>query len=694
MEFGLLGPLVVRRGTVPVPVASRKQRVVLAALLLRAGRPVTMDDLAEALWGCEPPPSARATIQNYVMRLRRILACPGPAVILTQPDGYLISAGAGDLDVSRFERLLAEARAAARKQSWEAAAARAGEALALWRGEPLAEGGSEFLALREGPWLAEMRLQAVEARIEAELHLGLEAEVVAELRHLVVAHPLRERLHAQLMLALHRCGRRAEALAAYQDARRVLVRQLGAEPGNELRELHQRMLSDDPALDVPGDPGQAATPTSARPAMPRELPGAAASFVGRTAELAALTRLLERGGGAAPGAVVISVIGGTAGVGKTALAVQWAHSVAGRFPDGQLYVNLRGYDPGQPVLASAALAGFLRALGVPGRDIPVAEDERAARYRSLLAGRRVLVVLDNAASEEQARPLLPGARGCAAVVTSRDALAGLVARDGALRLELDLLPPGDAVGLLRALIGARVDAEPEPAAALAAQCARLPLALRLAAQLGQARPAASLAGLAGELADQQRRLDLLDAGGDPRTAVRAVLSWSYRHLDAATASGFRLLGLHPGPDLDLRAAAALTGLAPGQAARLLGRLAQAHLIQPARPGRYGMHDLLRAYATEQATCQDSERERRAALTRLSDHYQRDNAAAAGIPAPAAGQPAEGRRKPSRTAHVLTAETAHAWLDVGRSSLAAVARTGPACPPSRSAAPAAANARTP
>jgi DNA-binding SARP family transcriptional activator len=622
IEFGVLGPLVVRRGDVVVTVASEKQRAVLSALVLRLGRVVTVQELAWVLWGYEPPPSARITIQNYVLRLRRILTSPGQGVIITAPGGYLIRADTGDLDVSRFENLLADARAAARDRSWDVAAARAGEALALWRGEPLADTGSQFLAAREGPWLAEMRLQAVEARIEARLYLGRETEAIAELRTLIGEHPLRERLHAQLMLALHRCGRRAEALSAYQHARRIVVAELGAEPGAELRELHQRMLADDPALRVPA-PEPSARPHGAEHVVPRELPGAVPYFQGRAHELAALTRWLDRGHPAAPGPVLISLITGTPGAGKTALAVQWAHQVADQFSGGQLYVDLRGYDPGQPVPASEALAGFLRSLDVPAHDIPATAAERAARYRSLLAARRMLVVLDNAVSEEQIRPLLPGVRNCAVVITSRNALPGLVARDGARRLTLDPLPPADATALLRALIGRRTQAEPGAVMEVAAQCARLPLALRLAAQLAAARPAASIAALASDLSDTGHRLDLLDIGDDPRACIRTVFSWSYQRLDAMTARGFRLLGLYPGPDMDIAAAAALTGLPSGAAARLIGRLARAHLIQAAGPDRYGMHALLRAYAAEQAAREDSEQDRREALARLFGRPGRD-----------------------------------------------------------------------
>jgi DNA-binding SARP family transcriptional activator len=425
MQFCLLGPLLVRRGDAVVPVPAAKHRVLLAALLLESGRPVGLDELTEVLWGPAPPVTARVSLQNYVMRLRRILADDGPPRIVTQPGGYLINVGPGELDVIQFESALAAGRSAARAGAWADAAAVLAGGLALWRGEPLSAVPSEVLLAREVPRLAELRLQALEARIDAELHLGRAAEVIVELRGLVAAQPLRERLHALLMTALARDGQQAGALAAYQAARRVLVDELGAEPGPELQRLQQQVL---------------VGPQAERP--PR-LPPVPARLSGRDAELAALTALLDQ----AAGTVVISVIAGPAGAGKTALAVRWARLVADRFPDGQLYLNLRGHGPGAPVTAATALGRFLGALGVPAPGIPAEPEERAARYRSLLAGRRVLVVLDDAASAEHVRPLLPGAAGCAALVTSRDPLVGLVARDGARRLDLGPLdlgprPPG------------------------------------------------------------------------------------------------------------------------------------------------------------------------------------------------------------------------------------------------------------
>src|ERR1700690_2683501 len=435
MEFCLLGPLVVRCGGAVVPVAPGKQRAVLAALLLNARRVVSLDELTEVLWGTGPPPSARVTLQNYVKRLRQSLGTAGGSRICTEPGGYQVVLKTGELDTFRFEELTGSARAAVRRGAWDLAAQQARAALSLWRGEALADVPSDLLSLREAPRLAEARRQALETRIEADLHLGRHAEAIGELRRLADTDPLREHLHALLMLALYRDGRQAEALAAYTDAPDVLVDELGTEPGTELRELQRRILSADPGLADPG-PGQRAN-SDQRRIVPRQLPGAVPHFTRRAA------RPPGRTGPPAPGTagtVLISAIDGTAGVGKSALAVHWAHQVAGLFPDGQLYVNLRGYDPGQPMSPADALAGFLRTLGVSDPEIPAELAERAARYRSLLAGRRMLVLLDNASQVEQVRPLLPGATACVCLVTSRDSLAGLVAREGAGRLSLDLLP--------------------------------------------------------------------------------------------------------------------------------------------------------------------------------------------------------------------------------------------------------------
>ena len=658
--------MLVRRSGKAVAIPAGRQRAVLAALLLNAGRVVSVSELFGVLWAGSPPASARVSLQNYVKRLRQALGDDGHRRISTHSHGYMINVGRGELDLELFEALQESAREHARAGRWSQAADRLREGLSLWRGQPLADVDSEVLALLEVPRLGEMRLQALEARIEADLHLGRQSEVIAEVRRLAGDHPLREHLHALLMLALYRDGRQGEALAAFQAARRALAEELGTEPGALLRETHQRILAADPDLARAAAGRPAASP---RWTVPQQLPAGIGPFIGRGGELGALDRLLEEtaGGG---GAVQITAIGGTAGVGKTALAVHWAHRAADRFPDGQLYVNLRGYDPDQPMTAADALARFLRALGVAGPDIPPEEDERAARFRSMLAGRRMLVVLDNARSEPQVRPLLPASPGCMVVVTSRDALPGLVARDGARRLKLDVLPLPEAVSLLRSLIGARVGADPGAAMALAERCSRLPLALRVAAELATARPGAPVAGLVDELADQRQRLDLLDAGGDHRTAVRAVFSWSYQSLDGDAADAFRLLSLHPGSDLDCYAVAALMDSTADGAARVLDQLARAHLLQADGLGRYGLHDLLRAFGRELAADRDSAEIRRAALTRLFDHFLYGSATAIDVLFAA-----ERDRRPrvpvpaTPVPPLASRAAAQAWLETQRGNLA-------------------------
>jgi len=625
-EFCLLGPLLVRRGGMTLPVTPGKQRAVLAALLLSADRVVSFDELTEALWGSAPPPSARVAAQNHVMKLRKALG--DGTRIRTRPHGYEILLDDGELDLSRFEAHLAAARAAARDGSWDAAAGQARAGLALWRGEPLADVESDLLATRDVPRLAELRLQAMEVRLDADLHLGRHPEVITELQRLTAAHPLRERLHGLLMLALYRDGRQAEALAAYSRARQIFVDELGTEPGARLRELQRQILNGDPALDPPAQAPRVADlpalpPLPALPAtpVPRELPRAVSGFTGRATELAALSRILDAASAESPGTVVISAIGGTAGVGKTALALHWAHQVATRFPDGQLYVNLRGFDPaGVPMATAEALRGFLDALGVPPDRIPVQPDARAGLYRSLLADRRMLIVLDNAHDEQQVRALLPASPASLIIVTSRNQLGGLAAADRARLLTLDVLSHEEAVHMLTARIGAgRVAAEPGPVGEIAALCGRLPLALAVAAARAEARPDFPLAAIAAELRDRAGRLDALDAG-DPAASVRAVFSWSYRQLSAEAARMFRLLGLHRGPDISPAAAASLAAVDEPGARRLLAELTRAHLVAEHVPGRYALHDLLRAYAADQARGTDSQTERTAAVSRVLDHY--------------------------------------------------------------------------
>jgi DNA-binding SARP family transcriptional activator len=634
MEFGLLGPLVVRSGGSELSVRRGHPRALLAVLLLQANQAVSAEAITAALWAPAPPVSAPIAVRSYIRELRQALGQAGRERISTQPRGYLISVAEGELDVAQFEQLLASARAAARDERWAEAVGRAGEALSWWRGEPLADIESDLLASRDVPRLAELRMQAIETRIDAELRLGGHGEAVADLQRLCAAHPLREHVHALLMLALYRSGRQAEALAAYQQVRAVLVEELGAEPGTELQTLHQQILAADP---VPaGSAARTGTADGARPgaaggqalAVPRQLPATVACFTGRAGELAALTRLLSRARSGAAGTLVISAIGGMAGVGKTALAIHWAHQMAQRYPDGQLYVNLRGFDTGTPAAPAEAIRGFLDALGVAPERVPPSLDAQAGLYRSLLADRRMLIVLDNARDEQQVRPLLAASPASLVLVTSRSQLGGLAAAEGARLISLDVLSHAEAVQMLTARLGtARAAAEPAALDQIASLCAHLPLALAVAAARAAGRPGFALAILAAELADSAGRLDALDAG-DPGSSVRAVFSWSTRHLSDQAARMFRLLGIHPGPDITVPAAASLAAIAEADARRLLRELARAHLIAEHVPGRYAFHDLLRAYAAEEAHHTDSDTGRREATGRVLDYYLHTAAGAA------------------------------------------------------------------
>ena len=688
MEFGLLGPLMVRSAGADLVLPRGRPRSMLALLLLDAGRVVPAGRITEALWSGEPPPSAPAVIRHYVWQLRQVLGQAGPPRIITHPRGYLIRVGDGELDLARFGELLASARSAAGSRSWELAAAQAGDALGLWRGEPLADVDSDALALREAPRLAELRLQAEELRLDAVLHLGRHAEAAAELARLTAAHPLREHMHALLMLALYRCGRQADALAAYRQVRHRLVEEVGAEPGAELQQVHQQILAADPELNLaqatvtseqlPGGGG----PDGARsliPDAPHQLPAAVAQFTGRAAELHMLTRVLDQATGA-PGTVVISAIGGTAGVGKTALALHWAHQAAGRFPGGQLYANLRGFDPGgAPAAPAEVIHGFLDALGVPPGRLPPTAAARQGLYRSLLAGRRTLVVLDNAADEQQVRPLLPASPGTLVIVTSRRQLGGLAADGNTRLLSLDVLSHDEATRMLTARLGSeRAAAEPDAVAEIARLCSCLPLALAVTAARASTRPGLPLAALAGELREASGRLDALDTG-DPGSSVPTVFSWSYRQLTPEAARMFRLLGLHPGPDISAAAAASLAGLPPAHAGRLLGELVRAHLVSEQPPGRYGFHDLLRAYAAGLAAGTDDDAGQQA-RARMLDHYLHTALRAAVLLHPPRDMITTGEPSPGVTPeHLADVHQAMEWLDaeyhVLRSAVALAADAG-------------------
>jgi len=682
MRFQVLGPVEVHAGDGRVlSLVRRQERCLLGILLLEAGRVVPVERLCDLLWRDGPPERARQFLRSMASRIRALLADAGAAepaaTLVSDRVGYRLVVPADMIDAHRFRHLLKIAAAAPEPSERDEVLR---EALALWAGPALHNAADEQLRQRICADLDELRLHAVEESIAVGLELGRHHELVPELARLTGEHPLRERLVGGYMLALYRAGRAGDALEVYARTRERVSDQLGLDPGPALRELHRSILRDE--VDLPPPVTSPSPSRSPAPGVPAQLPADVPNFVGREAELTWLDELFHEEStspaaagplAAGPPAVVISALSGTAGVGKTALAIRFGHRVRSRFPDGQLYVNLRGYDPDQPMTANDALARFLRVLGVPEAEIPPEEDERSARYRSELADRRVLIVLDNASSVEQVRPLLPGAGTCAVVVTSRDSLAGLIATHGARRVQLDLLTQDEAVALLRTLIGPRADADPDAVATLAQQCVRLPLALRVAAELAVSRPTTGLAELVAELADHRRRLDLLDAGGDLRAAVATVFSWSVRHLSAETARVFRLLGLYPGSGIDAYGAAALAAGSLPEARRALDTLARAHLVHHADAGRYGMHDLLCTYAADlSATC-DGNEEREAALERLFDYYLATSAAAMDTL-----YPAEAHRRPRIPAPATPVPdladpgTARGWLEAEQSTLLAVA----------------------
>ena len=596
MRYQILGPIAARSGADELPLGGPKPKAVLAALLLSANRVVSEERLVALVWGDDPPPSVRGQLQVHVSGLRKLL---GATVIARRPPGYLIEVPPGQLDLDEVDAAVAQARDDAVAGRPDAAAAGLRAALALWPG-PVLGGATEPLLAREGPGLRERRVSLLEELYDAELAAGRHDHVVGELRGAVRENPFRERLHAQLMLALFRSGRTAEALDVYADVRERLAADLGTEPGPLLRDAHLRILRG-------GDDRGPAGVT-----VPRQLPTDLPTFAGRAAELSMLDELLRRTGG-----VRIATIVGTAGVGKTALAVRWAHQARDRFPDGQLYVNLRGFDPTGSAMATAdAVRALLDALSVPADRIPASHDAQIGLYRSTLADRRVLIVLDNARDAEQVRPLLPATPGCLAIVTSRADLTSLVVAESAQPLPLDLLTAEEARELLARRLGAdRLDREPEAVDEIIARSARLPLALAIVAARAASRPGFPLRATAATLS----ALDGFD-GGAPVTDVRSILATSYRLLGPTTARVFRLLGVHPGPDVTAAATASLAGLPVEQARRALTELCRAHLLTEHTPGRYTLHDLLREYAAELAARDDEDDDREAALHRTLDHY--------------------------------------------------------------------------
>lgn len=604
MHFAILGPLRIHHDNNVVDVSGTLRRNLLALLLFRANEPVPAETLVETLWPGGPDAGGQRRLQVLVHRLRSVL--DDPDRLSLGPGGYRLRVLPSELDAEQFSSRIDQASNLATPHSHRCAEL-IREALDLWRGTPYEDVDLPDLA-GEMHRLSERRLAALEQLYTAELHCGRPNVAIDDLTDLLARHPLREKLHALVITALYQGGRRSDALIAYRRAREILVEQLGLEPGAELQSLHSQILA-----------GQPIEPAADAPAtVPMQLPHNASQFVGREAELARLDALLAAG---THGSTPILSVSGSGGVGKTTLAIQWAHRAAGSFPDGQLFLDLRGYGPDTPIAPDDALAALLRALGVDGAGIPAEAAERAALYRTLVAGRRLLIVLDNASSADQVRPLLPGTSTSFVLITSRDTLTGLAAREGAHRVQLDRMNADECLRLLRELLGARCDAEPVATRQLLRRCARLPLALRIAAERIRSHPQRRVSDLVAELTDEQHALDVLDIDGDPQASMRAIFFSSYRHLEPRAAQLFRLLGLHPGEDIDVYAAAALLGIDDLRATHgHLTGLVHAHLVEETADHRYHLHNLLRTYAAELTECIDNTTERTAALTRLLDYY--------------------------------------------------------------------------
>lgn len=620
MDFRILGPLEVWDDGRQVRLHGPIQRALLAALLLDANRVVAVDRLIDHLWGDTPPATARVTLQSHILRLRSALAADGDRSgeqpLRTRSLGYLLVVEPGQLDLAVFQQHVTAAVQARAQGRLEAAAECYRAALRLWRGRALGDVAAPFAQV-EATKLEEQRLAALEDRIDVDLALGCHCELIAELTSLTVSHPFRERLRFQLMLALYRAGRQVEALEAYREVRGMLIEQVGLEPGVALRRLEQAILTADPSLELARDAAVAKAPETTNP-TPCLLPPDITEFTGRTAALAHVHDVLTDGS-KRRAAMVICAIAGKAGVGKTALAVYLAHRVRAAFPDGQLYANLRDGGP-QPLDPAIVLGHFLRALGVDGTAIPATVEERAGMYRAQLADRRLLVVLDDAASESQIRPLLPGSGSSAVLVTSRHRLTGL---EGAHAVTLEVLRPDEAVDLLTRVVGAeRVAAEPEAARVIGRLCGYLPLAVRIAGAKLAARHHWPLARLVERLADERRRLEELKTGD---LDVRASLTLSYSGLGQQDRRAFRLLGALDAADFPAWVAAALLEVHPLLGEDIVERLVDAQLVEVAGPdqagqARYRFHDLLRVFARELLRHDEPLAARNQALERVLGTY--------------------------------------------------------------------------
>ncbi len=638
----VLGPVEIRDGGAWLRPPRPQLRLLAALLGLSAGRVVPAGDLVDALWESMPPPSARASLQILATRLRKAMTGVPGASVDRYGDGYRLQISPGLVDVHQFRSLVRAARQTADDSQ---ATGILDQALELWRGSALSDVPATAAAEAVRAGLADERLAAIQARFERLIAAGHHAEAAAEIPLVLAGHPLAERLAGMLMIAWSRCGRQADALRVFRDLRGRLIAELGVEPGAELQQLHRQILRGDPVLDrVPA-------PT------PHQLPAAPGHFTGRQRELAALTGWLDAGAGAA-GPVLIA-ISGPPGAGKTALALQWAHRVQHRFPDGQLYVNLHGFGPSpDPVSPAEAISGLLESLGMSVSQDDARVEARASAYRSRLAGKRMLIVLDNARDGAQVRPLLPAGAQCAVLVTSRSELSGLIAAECAQPLRLDVLSEPEARQLLARRIGAgRACAEPRAVSELISLCSRLPLALSIAAARAASRSDFPLTALAAGLRDSHSRLDALDAG-DRAADVRAAFSWSYRLLSEPAARMFRLLGAHPGPDIRVAAAASAAAVPAGTARSALRELAAVNLVQEPVLGRFALHDLLRAYAAELS----AEDESRSALQRVLDYYLHTARAAVRLVYPADRQVAVSPPRPGAVPeHFRGRDQALAWL---------------------------------
>ncbi|GAA3412842.1 BTAD domain-containing putative transcriptional regulator [Streptosporangium vulgare] len=677
----MLGPLEVTREGLVVPVSAVKQRVVLATLLLHANRPVSLDLLIERIWdGTAEREGTRAAVQAHVGRLRGTLQAgaglEGRSPIRTRDHGYGIEVTPDTLDLARFQDLVSRAAEAGDAEEEGALLRRA---LTLSRGPILANVPSASLHQVEVAWLTEEHLRVQARWFDVGLRLGRHDELVAELRTVTAAHPLREPFWAQLMLALHRSGRQAEALRAYESVVALLREELGVDPGGELRRLHRAILSDDPELALSPAAARTAIAPSTRevaradgghdgPPVPAELPADAATFVGRRSELRLLHDVLTGDG---PGRVAVVGAGGT---GKSALAVHAAHGVAERFPDGLLYVNLHGATPNaEPLEPQEVLRRFLRSLGAAESAIPTEVEEAAGRFRSFTSGRRVLVVLDNARDAAQVRLLLPGGDGCGVLITSRRALGSL---DGVAHQRLGMLPDEEALSLFARLVGStRVAEEPGPAAEVVRQCGNLPLAVRIAAARLTNRPAWRISTLADRLATEHRRLSELRVDDH---AVRASFMVSYQdltanHDDADAARVFRLLGALDLPGVSVPVAAALAAVPHERAEELLDRLVDMQLVENPAPGRYAMHDLLRLFARERAAEQESREYLVRAVERVWHHYVATARTATGLVRPKARWRTEvGVQVPSsQDVGLTTKEHVYRWTDAETCNVLAV-----------------------